>query len=155
MYNSFELFFFWRKCGTVVAVGVQTSFCNPLPPWKVGTAKSVTEKKQQQGGLCGGRQKDRASPALRHAQRADEKGWGFLAADGCPVADRNKLSGKAWPFKSTWAGSHSILFHLNWKCSISLSKGNRTSLLFMIQYLWANWSFFEPIMSQLSQLWTN
>ena len=26
MYNSFELFFFWRKCGTVVAVGVQTSF---------------------------------------------------------------------------------------------------------------------------------
>jgi len=59
------------------------------------SAKSVTEKKQQQGGLCGGRQKDRASPALRHAQRADEKGWGFLAADGCPVADRNKLSGKA------------------------------------------------------------
>ena len=26
MYNSFELFFFWRKCSTVVAVGVQTSF---------------------------------------------------------------------------------------------------------------------------------
>jgi hypothetical protein len=36
MYNSFELFFFWRKCSTVVAVGVQTSF---LP-----FAKSVTEK---------------------------------------------------------------------------------------------------------------
>jgi len=39
MYNSFELFFFWRKCSTVVAVGVQTSF---LP-----FAKSVTEKKQR------------------------------------------------------------------------------------------------------------
>jgi hypothetical protein len=36
MYNSFGLFFFWRKCSTVVAVGVQTSF---LP-----FAKSVTEK---------------------------------------------------------------------------------------------------------------
>ena len=36
MYNSFGLLFFWRKCSTVVAVGVQTSF---LP-----FAKSVTEK---------------------------------------------------------------------------------------------------------------
>jgi hypothetical protein len=39
MYNSFELFFFWRKCSTVVAVGVQTSF---LP-----FAKSVTEKNNE------------------------------------------------------------------------------------------------------------
>jgi len=38
MYNSFELFFFWRKCSAVV-VGVQTSF---LP-----FAKRVTEKKQR------------------------------------------------------------------------------------------------------------
>ena len=44
--------------------------------------KKCDRKKQQQGGLCGGRQKDCASPALRHAQRADEKGWGFLAAGG-------------------------------------------------------------------------
>ena len=36
MYLSFGLFFFWRKCSTVVAVGVQRSF---LP-----FAKSVTEK---------------------------------------------------------------------------------------------------------------
>jgi hypothetical protein len=35
MYNSFE-FFFWHKCSTVVAVGVQTSF--------LLFAKSVTEK---------------------------------------------------------------------------------------------------------------
>jgi hypothetical protein len=34
--------------------------------------------------LCGSLQKDRASP-LRQAQRAGEKGWGFLQADGCPA----------------------------------------------------------------------
>jgi len=36
MYNSFGVVFFWRKCSTVVAVGVQTSF--------LLFAKSVTEK---------------------------------------------------------------------------------------------------------------
>jgi hypothetical protein len=58
MYNSFELLFFWRKCSTVVAVGVQTFF---LPCGWIGLliflrndkkqcancariAKSVTEK---------------------------------------------------------------------------------------------------------------
>jgi len=55
----------------VVAVGVQTSF---LP-----FAKSVTEKKQQKGGLCGSRQKDRASPEVRGVGIFD--GWGF-----CPAA---------------------------------------------------------------------
>jgi len=63
-------------------------FCNPLPPWKGGTAKSVTEKKQQQGGLCGSRQKDRASPEVRGTGIFG--GWGF-----CPGgAARNKLSGE-------------------------------------------------------------
>jgi hypothetical protein len=57
MYNSFELFFFWRKCSTVVGVGVQTSF---LP-----FAKSVTEKKTTKRGLCGGRQKYCANPEER------------------------------------------------------------------------------------------
>ena len=66
MYNSFELFFFWHKCSTVVAVGVPDVFFalwmdwliafstpNPLEKWanekkqcaKCGwIAKSVTEK---------------------------------------------------------------------------------------------------------------
>jgi len=45
MYNSFE-FFFWRKCSTVVAVGVQTSF---LP-----FAKSMTKKTTKHGFLPAG-----------------------------------------------------------------------------------------------------
>jgi len=49
----------------VVAVEVQTSF--------FAFCKKCDRKKQLQGGLCGGRQKDFVSPALRHAQRADEK----------------------------------------------------------------------------------
>ncbi len=36
--------------------------------------KKCDRKKQQQGGLCGGRQKDCASQVLRQAQRVDEKG---------------------------------------------------------------------------------
>ena len=48
--------------------------------------KKCDRKKQQQGGLCGSRQKDHASPALRQAQRTDEKGRGFLAAgDSAPA----------------------------------------------------------------------
>jgi len=47
--------------------------------------KKCDRKKTTKRGLCGSRQKDRASPALRHAQRADEKGWGFLAAGDCPA----------------------------------------------------------------------
>ena len=35
MYNSFELFFFWRKCSTVVAVGVQTSFLLLCVDWLI------------------------------------------------------------------------------------------------------------------------
>jgi len=54
MYNSFELFFFWRKCGTVVAVGVQTSF---LP-----SAKSVTEKKTTEGLIVRKPQKRPSKP---------------------------------------------------------------------------------------------
>jgi len=60
MYLSFGLFFFWRISGTVVAVGVPDIFfalVGGLNQWfyKNNTeiegliAKSVTEKKQQQG----------------------------------------------------------------------------------------------------------
>jgi hypothetical protein len=42
-------------------------------------AKSVTEKKQQQGGLCGSRQKDRASHEVRRAGIFG--GWGFCSAE--------------------------------------------------------------------------
>jgi len=45
---------------------------------KGGTAKSVTEKKQQQYGLRGGSQKDRASPEVRGAGIFG--GWGFCTA---------------------------------------------------------------------------
>ena len=83
MYNSFELFFFWRKCSTVVAVGVQTSFLLLCVDWLIDffeerekamcqlwvDCKKCDRKKQQKGGLCGGRQKDRASPVLRQAQQ--------------------------------------------------------------------------------------
>jgi len=83
-----ELFFFWRKCSTVVAVGVQTSFLQPPAPLKRGYCKKCDRKKQQQGGLCGSRQKDRASPEVRGAGIFG--GWGF-----CPGgAVRNKLSGE-------------------------------------------------------------
>jgi len=55
---------------------------------KVGLiAKSVTEKKQQQGGLCGGRQKDYANPEARWVRI-------FACRGFCPGgADRNYLSG--------------------------------------------------------------
>jgi hypothetical protein len=79
MYNSFELFFFWRKCSTVVAVGVQTSF---LP-----FAKSVTEKKTTKRGLCGSRQKDRASPEVR--------GAGIFGGWGLPFGAARVLPGEA------------------------------------------------------------
>jgi hypothetical protein len=80
MYNSFELAFFWRKCSTVVAVGVQTSF--------LLFCKKCDRKKQQQGGLCGSRQKDRASPEVRGAGIFG--GWGLSYG-----AARNKLTGEA------------------------------------------------------------
>jgi hypothetical protein len=67
MYNSFELFFFWHKCSTVVAVGVQTSF---LP-----FAKSVTEKKQ--------RSVDCAEADKKTVQAQRYEGRGFLAAGDC------------------------------------------------------------------------
>ena len=58
MYNSFELFFFWRKKGTVVAVGVPDVFFALWEDWLIDflrnekkqcakcarTAKSATEK---------------------------------------------------------------------------------------------------------------
>ena len=50
-------------------------------------AKSVTEKKQQKGGLCGSRQKDRASPEVRGAGIFG--GWGLLCG-----AARNYHSGE-------------------------------------------------------------
>ena len=51
-------------------------------------AKSVTEKKQQQGGLCGSLQKDCASHEVRMVRIF--AGWG-LCPDG---AARNELSGE-------------------------------------------------------------
>ena len=69
MYNSFELFFFWRKCSTVVAVGVQTSF---LP-----FAKSVTEKNNSRV--------DCAEAAKKTVQAQRYEGRGFLAAGDLPV----------------------------------------------------------------------
>jgi hypothetical protein len=68
MYNSFELFFFWRKCSTVV-VGVQTSF---LP-----FAKSVTEKNN--------RRVDCAEADKKTVQAQRYEGRGFLAAGDCPA----------------------------------------------------------------------
>ena len=99
MYNSFELFFFWHKSGTVVVVGVPDVFFASWVDWLIDffeerekamcqlcvDCKKCDRKKQQKGGLRWGRQKECASPALRHAQRADEKGWGFLPAGGRPA----------------------------------------------------------------------
>jgi len=48
--------------------------------------KKCDRKKQQQGGLCGSRQKDRASPEVRGAGIFG--GWGLTCG-----AARNKLSG--------------------------------------------------------------
>lgn len=93
MYNSFELFFFWRKCSTVVAVGVQTSFLLLCVDWLIDffeerekamcqlwvDCKKCDRKKQQKGGLCGSRQKDRASPEVRGAGIFG--GWGFCPAE--------------------------------------------------------------------------
>lgn len=78
--HSFELFFFWRKCSTVVAVGVQTSF---LP-----FAKSVTEKNNSRV--------DCAEADKKTVQAQRYEGRGFLAAGdfACGVA-RNLLSGFA------------------------------------------------------------
>ena len=49
---SFGLFFFWRKCSTVVVVGVQTSFLRPPAPLGRGYCKKCDRKKQQQGGCA-------------------------------------------------------------------------------------------------------
>jgi len=68
---ALSCFFFWRKCSTVVAVGVQTSF--------LLFCKKCDRKKQQLGGLCGSRQKDRASPEVRGAGIFD--GWGLPSAE--------------------------------------------------------------------------
>ena len=62
--HSFELFFFWRKCSTVVAVGVQTSF--------LLFAKSVTEKNNSRV--------DCAEADKKTVQAQRYEGRGFLAA---------------------------------------------------------------------------
>jgi hypothetical protein len=68
MYNSFELFLFWRKCSTVVAVEVQTSF---LP-----FAISVTEKKQ--------RSVDCAEADKKTVQAQRNEGQGIFGGWGLP-----------------------------------------------------------------------
>jgi hypothetical protein len=67
MYNSFELFFFWRKCSTVVAVGVQTSF--------LLSAKSVTEKNNSRV--------DCAEATKKTVQAMRYEWWGFFVAGDC------------------------------------------------------------------------
>jgi len=81
-------FFFWRKCSTVGAVGVQTSFfCH--------FAKSVTEKNNSRVDCAEAGKKTVQAP-LRQAQRPTssaigeicwpgDKGWGFLPAGDCPA----------------------------------------------------------------------
>ncbi|MCE5331750.1 MAG: hypothetical protein LLF95_06385 [Bacteroidales bacterium] len=102
MYNSFELFFFWRKYSTVVAVGVQTSF---LPCGWIGLllflrnekkqcancgliAKSVTEKNNS--GLIVRKQ------TKRPCKPRGTRGGDFWRLGILPCgAARNELSGKA------------------------------------------------------------
>ena len=67
--HSFGLFFFWRKCSTVVAVGVQTSF--------LLFAKSVTEKNNSRV--------DCAEADKKTVQAQRYEGRGFLAAGDCPA----------------------------------------------------------------------
>ncbi|MHB9055760.1 MAG: hypothetical protein ACYC2P_06355 [Paludibacteraceae bacterium] len=51
MYLSFELFFFWRKSGTVVVVGVPDAF---LPCGWIGSLIFLrNEKKQCANFVCG------------------------------------------------------------------------------------------------------
>ena len=66
MYLSFGLFFFWRKCSTVVAVGVQTSF--------LLFCKKCDRKKQQQGGCAEAGIK--TVQAVRYERRGFISGWG-------------------------------------------------------------------------------
>lgn len=76
--GSFELLFFWHKrawwwrlectasfcsCGWIETVVLKKQHCECRVD-----CKKCDRKKQQQGGLCGGRQKDCANPALRQAQ---------------------------------------------------------------------------------------
>ena len=78
--HSFGLFFFWRKCSTVVAVGVQTSF--------LLFAKSVTEKNN--------RRVDCAEATKKTVQAMRYEWWGFFVAGDLPCgAARNILSGFA------------------------------------------------------------
>ena len=88
-------FFLWRKSGTVVAVGVPDVFFALWVNWLIDffeerekamcqlwiDCKKCDRKKQQQGGLCGSRQKDRASPEVRGAGIFG--GWGFCLRS-CP-----------------------------------------------------------------------
>lgn len=77
--HSFELFFSGASVARWWRLECKRLFCY--------SAKSVTEKKQQQGGLCGSRQKDRASPEVR--------GAGIFGGWGLPCgAARNYLSGE-------------------------------------------------------------
>ena len=117
---ALSCFFFWHKCSTVVAVGVQTAFLpvGGLAYWFFwGTrksnvpncawiAKSVTEKNNSRVDCAEVGKKtvqalhfDRLSG--RQAEWAGEKGWGFLPAGDCPGgAARNYHSGETWPLSS-------------------------------------------------------
>jgi len=87
MYNSFELFFFWRKCSTVVAVGVQTSF---LP-----FAKSVTEKNNRRVDCAEACKKTVQALRFDKLSELARKGEDFCRLGTLPGgAARNKLSGE-------------------------------------------------------------
>ena len=107
MYNSFELFFFWRKCSTVVAVGVQTSFLpvGGLAYWFFwGTIKSNVPKKRglqkvwqkkTTAGLIARRQ------AKRLCKPRGTRGEDFRLPGILPGgASCNELSGNAWPLSA-------------------------------------------------------
>jgi hypothetical protein len=100
MYNSFELFFsgasaarWWRlECKRLFCLWVDRLIAFFEERKKAMCQLSVDckkcdRKKQQQGGLCGSRQKDRASPEVRGAGIFD--GWGLLCG-----AARNYLKSK-------------------------------------------------------------
>jgi hypothetical protein len=78
MYNSFGLFFFWRiffaSCGWIETEVLKKHHCE-----RKVDCKKCDRKKTTKRGLCGSRQKDRASPEVRGAGIFG--GWGFCPAE--------------------------------------------------------------------------
>jgi hypothetical protein len=75
---ALSCFFFWLKCGTVVAVGVQASFLQPPAPLKRGYCKKCDRKKTTTGWIV-------RRPTKRPCKPRGTRGRGFLAAGDCPA----------------------------------------------------------------------